>query len=43
MCYKKLKEDETSQYSCDKCYNKFAFWTISEKKNKLNKIESISQ
>jgi len=35
MCYKELNEDETSVYSCKKCYNKYAFWTISEKNTKL--------
>ena len=34
MCGKVLKEDETSVYSCTKCYNRYAFWTISTKKQK---------
>ena len=30
MCNKILNEDERSVYSCAKCYNKYAFWTITE-------------
>ena len=33
MCDVKLNEDEESVYSCKKCYNKYPFWIISEKKN----------
>jgi hypothetical protein len=32
MCNVKLKEDETSVYSCEKCYKKYAFWIICEAK-----------
>jgi len=34
MCDIKLKPDECSVSSCSKCYNKYAFYTISEAKNK---------
>ena len=33
MCDVKLNEDEESVYSCKKCYNKYPFWIISEKKS----------
>jgi len=33
MCQVKLNEDEESVYSCKKCYNKYPFWIISEKKS----------
>ena len=39
MCNVKLKEAETSVYSCKKCYNKYAFWTISEAKAEAMKKE----
>jgi hypothetical protein len=40
MCNVELKEDETSVYSCEKCYNKYSFQTISEKKRKqMNNID----
>ena len=37
MCNIELKKDEESVYSCNKCYNKYAFWTICEEKIKKNK------
>lgn len=37
MCNVELKEDETSVYSCKKCYNKYAFYIIAEKKSMLMK------
>lgn len=39
MCNVILKKDETSVYSCEKCYNKYPFWTISEKKREQMKAE----
>jgi len=37
MCNVELKEDETSVYSCKKCYKKYAFYTIEKKKRMLMK------
>ena len=37
MCNKILNEDEESVYSFKKCYNKYAFWTISKKKTEQMK------
>ena len=43
MCDIKLNDEDwpTSVYSCEKCYNKYPFWTISEKK--LQQVNKINQ